>query len=283
MTDTPARAVEARRLLRAARVGTIATSAGGQPFASLITPATAPDGSPLLLLSDLSEHTGHLRADPHCALLLAGAAPDPNPQLIPRVTVTGLAEVVDSPTLKARYLAVHPYAALYADFADFHLWRVRPTGGLWVGGFGRAGRLKAADLAPDPAAVAAIAAAEPELIAQRNAELDGVQANRVDATFPPSSVPSRKGRETKLKAPPPLAGAGWGEGYVGDSAPSEAVPDNALVRAPPDPGGWRVVALDADGCDLAHGERVIRVHWPRPAAGPDDVRCELERLAGASS
>src|SRR6202035_4843301 len=34
---------QARRLLRAARVGTLATSAGGQPFASLVTPACAPD------------------------------------------------------------------------------------------------------------------------------------------------------------------------------------------------------------------------------------------------
>ena len=31
---------------------------GGQPFASLVTPACAPDLSLLLLLSDLSEHTG---------------------------------------------------------------------------------------------------------------------------------------------------------------------------------------------------------------------------------
>src|SRR4051812_11134738 len=42
---------EARRLLRAARAGTLATSAEGQPFASLVTPACAGDGSVLLLLS----------------------------------------------------------------------------------------------------------------------------------------------------------------------------------------------------------------------------------------
>jgi heme iron utilization protein len=39
---------QARRLLRAARSGCLATSAKGQPFASLVTPACMPDGSLLL-------------------------------------------------------------------------------------------------------------------------------------------------------------------------------------------------------------------------------------------
>ena len=68
------RAWEARRLLRAARVGTLASAADGQPFASLVTPACAPDLSLLLLLSDLSEHTRHLRAEPRCSVLVAGRA-----------------------------------------------------------------------------------------------------------------------------------------------------------------------------------------------------------------
>ena len=92
-------------------------------------------------------------------MLVAGAPEDANPQTAPRVTITGLAEPIVDTALKARYLAVHPYAALYADFGDFSLWRIRPLGGLYVGGFARAARLRAADLAPEPAAVAAIAAA----------------------------------------------------------------------------------------------------------------------------
>jgi len=155
--DTPARA--ARRLLRAARAGTLASSADGQPFTSLVTPATAPDASVLLLLSDLAEHTRHLRADPRAALLVAGAATAANPQTAPRLTLTGLAEKLDDDALKARWLALHPYAAVYADFADFHLWRIRPRGGLFVAGFARATRLRPAELAPEPAGVAAIEAA----------------------------------------------------------------------------------------------------------------------------
>src|SRR5258708_24414442 len=157
MADQPGdTGFEARKLLRAARSGTLATVVdGGQPFASLVTPACTPDLSLLLLLSDLSEHTRHLRADPRCSVLVAGLAEGANPQTAPRVTVTGLAEVADDPALKARYLAVHPYAALYAEFADFSLWRIRPLGGLYVGGFARAARLRAADPAPERAARAA--------------------------------------------------------------------------------------------------------------------------------
>ena len=97
-----------RKLLRAARSGTLATSIEGQPFASLVTLACAPDLSLLLLLSDLSEHTRHLRAEPRCAVLVAGAPESANPQTAPRATVTGLAEMVDDPALKRRWLTVHP-------------------------------------------------------------------------------------------------------------------------------------------------------------------------------
>ncbi len=159
---------QARRLLRAARDGCLATSAQGQPFASLVTPACMPDGSLLLLLSRLSEHTRHLAADPRCSVMVTGIAETANPQTTPRVTVTGVAEVVDDPALKARYLAVHPYASLYADFGDFATWRIRPAGGLLVAGFGKAARLKAIDLAPDAEAAAAILAAEEGILSHCN-------------------------------------------------------------------------------------------------------------------
>ncbi|WP_428489041.1 HugZ family protein [Rhodopila sp.] len=159
---------QARCLLRAARCGTLATTSQGQPFASLTTPACMPDGSLLLLLSRLSEHTRHLIADPRCSVMVTGPAPTANPQTTPRVSITGVAEVVDDPPLKARYLAVHPYASLYADFTDFATWRIVPAAGSLVGGFARAFRLTAADLAPDAEAVAAILASEPGILSHCN-------------------------------------------------------------------------------------------------------------------
>lgn len=161
---------QARCLLRAARSATLGTQAGGQPFTALVTPATAPDLSVLLWLSALSEHTRHLLAEPRCALMVVGEAEGPNPQTAPRLTVTGLAERIEDAGLKARWLAAHPYAALYADFGDFALWRIRPAGGLFVGGFARATRLRQAELRPDPAAVARVAAAEADIVAHCNSD-----------------------------------------------------------------------------------------------------------------
>jgi putative heme iron utilization protein len=166
IADSPA--WQARKLLRAARSGCLATVAKGQPFASLVTPACMPDGALLMLLSRLSEHTRHLLADPHCSLMVSGTAESANPQTTPRVTVTGVAEVVDDPALKARYLAVHPYAALYAGFGDFATWRVAPAGALLVAGFGRAFRLKGVDLAPDAGAVGALLGSEEGILAHCN-------------------------------------------------------------------------------------------------------------------
>lgn len=164
----PAR--EARALLRVARAGTLATQAAGQPFASLVTPATAPDGSVLMLLSGLSEHTRHLYDEPRCAVMVAGAPNGPNAQTRPRLTVTGLASPEPDPALKARWVALHPYAAFYAGFADFKLWRVRPETGQFIGGFASATRLRLADLTPDPVAVAAVADAEAGILDHVNAD-----------------------------------------------------------------------------------------------------------------
>lgn len=219
----------ARRLIRAARSATLATEADGQPFASLVTPATAPDGSVLLWLSTLSEHTRQLRRNGRCALLFTGVAEGPNPQTAPRVSVTGLAETLEDPALKARWLAVHPYAALYADFADFGLWQVRPGGALLVGGFARARRLSGAELTPPPAE--SVLAAESDIIGHVNADH-------------PDAVAA-------------IAAALGGEG-----------------------GGWRLVAVDADGCDLASGEKsALRLAFRSPATMPSAVREELIQAA----
>jgi hypothetical protein len=157
-----------RRLIRVARWASLATltsgDAPGCPFVSLVTPATAPDLSLLLLLSDLAEHTSYLRDDPRCSVLITGQSRANNPQTTPRVTVNGLADLVSEPSLKARYLARHPYAALYGDFRDFHIWRITPATASFVGGFARAARLRANEFVPDSDAVAAIARAEPSIL-----------------------------------------------------------------------------------------------------------------------
>lgn len=171
-SDRDAIVWQARCLLRAARGATLATADDGQPVASLVTPAPAPDLSLLMLLSGLSPHTRHLRTEQRCGLMVMGDPTGPNPQTAPRLSVTGVAEPDADPAMRARWVARHPYAAFYADLGDFRIMRMRVTGGQFIGGFGSAHRLTQADLTPDPACVAAVAAAEPDLLARADAVAD---------------------------------------------------------------------------------------------------------------
>jgi heme iron utilization protein len=138
----PNRLQAAASLLRAARCATLATVHEGQPYASLVTPALDEDGAPVLLLSSLAAHTRHLRANPACALLFTGQAPDENPQTTPRLTLTGIARPVPAEAVKAHYLQTHPYAAGYAGFGDFSFWKITVSTSQYIGGFGNAGALE---------------------------------------------------------------------------------------------------------------------------------------------
>jgi putative heme iron utilization protein len=156
-----------RGLLRRGGRAALATSLHGGPYVSLVLVAVDVDASPLLLLSDLAQHSRNIAVEPRVALLIEGAAAGPDPLSGPRLTVLGRAEAAAEPRLRARFVARHPSAEAYAAFADFKLWRVAVERGHLVAGFGRIGWLDAADLLfGGPGA--AIAAAEPAIVARVN-------------------------------------------------------------------------------------------------------------------
>jgi len=163
---------EAKTLMRTGRSGALATldAETGHPFASLVTVATDLDGSPILLLSGLSQHSRNMLADARVSLLLATAGKgDPNAH--PRLTLMATAEQAsekDRSRLKRRFLARHPKSALYADFPDFALYRLTLSGGHLNGGFARAARLSAAELLTDLAGAEALAAGEEGAVAHMN-------------------------------------------------------------------------------------------------------------------
>ena len=161
---------EARRLLRSIRAGTLATSdEAGHPFASLVNVATAADGSPVLLLSQLAAHTGHLEHAPRCALLLAETGKG-DPLAHPRLTV--VADAVPDPdaALRARFLRRHPKAKLYAGFGDFSIWRLHPVRTHLNGGFARAAAVSAVDLLLPIAGAERLLEAEADAVAHMNAD-----------------------------------------------------------------------------------------------------------------
>jgi putative heme iron utilization protein len=164
---------EAKRLLRAIRTGALATldRQTGHPFASLVTVATDFDGAPLLLMSQLSVHTRNLDADARCSILLSqGGKGDALAH--PRLTVVGRAmkQVVeaDRARVRARFLARHPKATLYADFGDFGFWRLEIEGGHLNGGFAKAADYEAGDLVTSLAGAEALLAAEESAVTHMN-------------------------------------------------------------------------------------------------------------------
>jgi hypothetical protein len=142
------------------------TGDGGRAYASFAAAATDVDGSPLLLLSTLSDHTRNLLADPAISVLFEGTEGFANPQEGPRATVMGRvarAGDADLARVRRRYLARHPGAALYADFKDFAFFRVTMERIHWVGGFARAAWLER-HIAIDPRTAQRFIDAEPRLL-----------------------------------------------------------------------------------------------------------------------
>src|ERR1700686_1373104 len=102
----------ARRLMRSRGHGALATSLDGRPYVPLVAGACQIDASPLLLLSDLAQHTQNLVADPQVSLLFDGTGDYHEPLAGPRLTLLGRAERVDDPSGAsrgaARFAARHP-------------------------------------------------------------------------------------------------------------------------------------------------------------------------------
>ncbi len=129
-------AVLGRRLLRRCDRAALATSLIGAPYASLVLVAADVDASPLLLLSDLAQHSRNIAFDPRVCLLFDGTEGDERLDG-PRLSVLGQAEMVSSPHALARFTARHPSSVRYAGFADFRLYRIAVERGHLVAGFGR--------------------------------------------------------------------------------------------------------------------------------------------------
>ena len=142
MTNPEARSFtgyEARKLLRRARRAALGTldRDTGIPYVSAVNVATDWQGMPVVLISRLAKHTQNLLADARASLLASELASDGDALTGPRVTYLGKAAIVADEALADRYVRLHPYAAGYANFADFSFWRLAPSAAHAVAGFGR--------------------------------------------------------------------------------------------------------------------------------------------------
>ncbi len=138
--DTKSPAQQARAVARACRTASLATTMSGQngqPYASLVLVAFDQDAAPILLISRLAEHTKNLIGNDRVSLLCDGTAGFAEPLTGPRVSLLGRAVKTEEPRHRARFLARHPSAEMYAGFGDFAFYQLAIEREHLVAGFGR--------------------------------------------------------------------------------------------------------------------------------------------------
>jgi putative heme iron utilization protein len=132
-------AIEARRFARGQQSGVLSTLSKrleGYPFGSVSPFILDHAGRPVILISEIAEHTKNIDADPRVSIIVQPYSSDM--QVTGRVTVIGRAErLAAKDELGPRYLRYFPQAEGYFAMHDFHFYRVEPVKVRWIGGFGR--------------------------------------------------------------------------------------------------------------------------------------------------
>lgn len=142
----------ARHLMRRAGKAGLATldRDDGKPYASLVVYAALADASPVMLLSDLADHSMNIAENDGVSLLIDGMEPGSESMAGIRLTIQGKIRVVeDDSALKARIVARHPEAAIYANFRDFKTYRIDCERMHLIGGFGMIHWLDASEVLAD--------------------------------------------------------------------------------------------------------------------------------------
>lgn len=167
--DTP---FAARQLLRAHRygaLGSLSKKFDGHPYSSITPYLVDHDGSLLILISGLAEHTKNIEHDPRVSLITHNQE-DPHIQTQGRVSLLGSATHEAARELAGkRYLRYFPEAQRYYDMPDFQFFRIVPLALRYIGGFGDIHWVKAERYLPPANSLAA----------EEDGILDQVNASRL--------------------------------------------------------------------------------------------------------
>lgn len=134
-------AITARRLLNHQSFGVLSTHSidvEGYPFGSIAPYTLNYDGEPIILISDIAQHTRNIKQNDKVSLTVFDPRAD-DPQSSSRLTWIGDAEPVDPSDTESRdrYLRYFPSAESYFETHDFSFYRVRLRRARFIGGFGR--------------------------------------------------------------------------------------------------------------------------------------------------
>lgn len=134
---------QARQLLLKIQSGVLATHSKalpGYPFGSVTPFVLDRDGSLLLFISDIAQHSRNLAMDPKCSVTVFEQSLETDQNTQGRVTVLGdaskLVEGEDQAAF-ARYASQFPEALGYRQAHDFAVWRMVPKRIRFIGGFGK--------------------------------------------------------------------------------------------------------------------------------------------------
>lgn len=121
-------------------LATISKRVAGWPFGSIVPYAIDREGSPIILIATIAEHTHNLLADDRVSLLVQEAEGEGDVQAKGRLTFMGRAAPIPEAELEdaqARYLARLPSAEEYYESHDFSFYRIGCEHLRYIGGFGK--------------------------------------------------------------------------------------------------------------------------------------------------
>jgi len=163
----------------------------GWPFGSLAPFAVAADGTPILLLSEIAQHTKNLRRDPRAALFVRDPSASGDAQAGWRVTLVGRARPLAQPEVEeahARYCERVPNAPSYLGTHSFSYFAIDPVRVRAIGGFGEIHWLGGESALRDPLG-GGMRWAAPMIVTHMNADHeDGLRAIVAAAT---GTMPAR--------------------------------------------------------------------------------------------
>ena len=161
---------EARQFLRSTHSGILSTHSAkfeGYPFGSVAPFVLNHDCQPIILISNIAEHTKNIIANPKVSLVVFGGTDDL--QANARLTLLGDAIRIDKEDahLRARYLRYIPQAASYFDMHDFAFYRIQITQTRYIAGFGKMSWMTGIDMTPPANQLAEV---ETSIIEHMNAD-----------------------------------------------------------------------------------------------------------------
>jgi putative heme iron utilization protein len=133
-------ALEARQFLRSTRSGILSTHSAkfeGYPFGSVAPFVLNHNCEPVILISNIAEHTKNITSNPKVSLVVFAGTEDL--QANARLTLLGEAIKInkEDADLRARYLRYIPQAAGYFDMHDFAFYRIQIAQARYIAGFGK--------------------------------------------------------------------------------------------------------------------------------------------------